>query len=348
MAISAYRNDTSGIYPSSISAGWNDSGQAVASCTGSFDVGSNLTVSGAANLNGGATVKNHDFTVSGVDAYFTGDVSVSGQLNASGDVVCSSSAAFRGSGTVNFVHDDPVIDINSNPSSDQQRWPIAINDKNGNAMAYCKFIKGTNGNKQWAFVVAHPKSSGSGNNLAGLIVNCDASGKYSTTAVNADSDSNSTDIATTFWVRRYIWDDSESQLVHTVNDETISGSKTFTYAIRGGATTLIQSVPWEGISIADSSRESTVNRMMAVILDKDGKRFAGIEASADSNGQRYVHITMRRRDDSGWVSPFKAVELPDGTTYCEGSHHPPAGDNSYKLATTGWVLSHPADRSSAA
>ena len=267
------------------------------------------------------------------------NINVSGQLNASGDVVCSSSATFRGTATVNFVHDDTVIDVNSNPTSNQQRWPLAIYDKNGAALAYCKFTKETNGNKQWAFVVAHPKSSGSGNNLDGLIVNCDVSGKYSTLAVNADSDSNSTDIATTFWVRRYMWDASEAQVVHTVNDETISGSKTFTNAIRGGATTLIQSVPWEGVSIADSSRDSTVNRMMAVILDKDSKRFAGLEAAATSSGQRYVHISMRRRDDSGWVSPFKAVELPDGTTYCEGSHHPPAGDNSYKLATTGWVVS---------
>lgn len=46
---------------------------------------------------------------------------------------------------------------------------------------------------------------------------------------------------------------------------------------------------------------------------------------------------MRRRDDSGWVSPFKAVELTDGTTYCEGAHHPPANDDSYKFATTGWA-----------
>lgn len=49
---------------------------------------------------------------------------------------------------------------------------------------------------------------------------------------------------------------------------------------------------------------------------------------------------MRRRDDSGWVSPFKATELPDGTTYCEGSHHPPADDDSMKFATTGWVNDH--------
>lgn len=275
--------------------------------------------------------------VSGGSLTSSGAVSFSNGLSVSGDVNCTS--AFRSKANTSFVHEDTAIDVNSNPSSNQQRWPLAIYDKNENALAYCKFTKGTDGTKQWAFVVAHPKSDGSGNNLGGFSANCDANGKFSTIGVTPDDDSNSQDLATTQWVRRYIGDTSDSKVVHTVNDETISGSKTFTYAIRGGATTLIQSVPWEGISIADSSRESTVNRMMAVILDKDSKRFAGLEAAATSSGQRYVHISMRRRDDSGWVSPFKAVELPDGTTYCEGSHHPPAGDNSYKLATTGWVVS---------
>ena len=278
------------------------------------------------------------------------NINVGGMLNASegitsakgitvqsGDVTVGQSGKFSGTATVNFANIDTVIVNGQAPSGEQQRWPLAVYDKNNAALAYCKFTMRTTGTKEWAFCIAHPKSDDSGNALGGLIVTCDADGKYGTTGVTADASSNSTDLATTFWVRRYIWDADESQLVHTVNDETIAGTKTFTYAIRGSATTLIQSVPWDGISIADTSRESTQNRMLCVVLDKDAKRFAGIEVSATTAGQRYVHITMRRRDDSGWVSPFKATELPDGTTYCEGSHHPPAGDVSYKFATTGWV-----------
>lgn len=280
------------------------------------------------------------------------NINVGGMLNASegitsakgiavqtGNISCAS-GTFVGNSTVNFAHIDTVIVNGQAPSGEQQRWPLAVYDKNNDALAYCKFTMRTTGTKEWAFCIAHPKSDDSGNALGGLIVTCDANGKYGTTGVTADASSNSTDLATTFWVRRYIWDADESKLVHTVNDETIAGTKTFTYAISCSATTLIQSVPWDGISIADTSRESAKNRMLCVVLDKDAKRFAGIEVSATTSGQRYVHITMRRRDDSGWVSPFKATELPDGTTYCEGSHHPPADDDSMKFATTGWVNDH--------
>ena len=280
----------------------------------------------------------------------SGGINLTGQLNVndglhvaegievnSGDVVCGANSMFVGKGTVNFAHQDSVIVTGQNPTNEQQRWPLAVYDKNNAALAYCKFTMRTTGTKEWAFCVAHPKSNGSGNNLGGLVVTCDANGKYGTIGVTADASSNSTDLATTFWVRRYIWTAEESQLVHTVNDETIGGSKTFTNAIRGDTTTLIQTTPWEGISIADTSRTATQNKMLAVALDKDAKRFAGIEVSATTTGQRYVHISMRRRDDSGWVSPFKAVELTDGTTYCEGAHHPPANDDSYKFATTGWA-----------
>ena len=281
-----------------------------------------------------------NINVSGMLNTSQGITSAKGITVQSGDVTVGQSGKFSGTATVNFAHIDTVIVNGQAPSGEQQRWPLAVYDKNNAALAYCKFTMRATGTKEWAFCIAHPKSDDSGNALGGLIVTCDADGKYGTTGVTADASSNSTDLATTFWVRRYIWDADESQLVHTVNDETIAGTKTFTYAIRGSATTLIQSVPWDGISIADTSRESTQNRMLCVVLDKDAKRFAGIEVSATTAGQRSVHITMRRRDDSGWVSPFKATELPDGTTYCEGSHHPPADDDSMKFATTGWVNDH--------
>lgn len=297
---------------------------------GALNVTKTLTAKGALSVTGAATF-------SDIVTASEGITSAKGITVQNGDVTVGQSGKFSGTATVNFAHIDTVIVNGQAPSGEQQRWPLAVYDKNNDALAYCKFTMRTTGTKEWAFCVAHPKSNGSGNNLGGLVVTCDADGKYGTIGVTADASSNSTDLATTFWVRRYIWTASESKLVHTVNDETIAGTKTFTYAIRGSATTLIQSVPWDGISIADTSRESTQNRMLCVVLDKDDKRFAGIEVSATTSGQRDVHITMRRRDDSGWVSPFKATELPDGTTYCEGAHHPPAGDVSYKFATTGWV-----------
>lgn len=131
----------------------------------------------------------------------------------------------------------------------------------------------------------------------------------------------------------------DPNVVHNFGTETVNGTKTFNSTPVVNGATLIQSAPWSGVKISDTDRTTSVQRMLAVALDEDGKRFCGLEVSAASGGNRYLHVTMRKRDDSGWVSPFKTVELPDGTTYCEGSHHPPAGDNSYKLATTGWVVS---------
>lgn len=276
------------------------------------------------------------------------NINVSGMLNTSqgitsakgiavqtGNISCTS-GTFVGNSTVNFAHNDTIIVNGQGSGSDQQRWPLAVYDKNGNSLAYCKFLQTAAGQNRWQFLVAYRNSSGS-NTMAGLEVRNDTSGNFYTTAVTPAKDSNGTDIATTEWVRAYNWDATRGQIVHTVNDETISGTKTFTNAIRGGAITLIQTTPWEDVSIADTSRTATATRMLAVVQDKDNKRFAGLEVSALSDGKRYLHVTMRRRDDSGWVSPFKAVEMVDGTTYCEGAHHPPAGDVSYKFATTGWV-----------
>ena len=317
MRISSYKSDPSAISTNVFTVGWTGAGSKYVTAQGNFTADSirsngSLTAAGSATFLNGASI-------------------------SSGDVVCGDQSMFVGKGTVNFAHQDSVIVTGQNPTNEQQRWPLAVYDKNNAALAYCKFTMRTTGTKEWAFCVAHPKSNGSGNNLGGLVVTCDANGKYGTAGVTADASSNSSDLATTFWVRRYIWTASESQLVHIVNDETISGTKTFTNAIRGDAITLIQTTPWEDVSIADTSRTATATKMLAVVQDKDNKRFAGIEVSALSDGKRYLHVTMRRRDDSGWVSPFKAVEMVDGTTYCEGAHHPPAGDVSYKFATTGWV-----------
>ena len=278
------------------------------------------------------------------------NINVSGMLNASegitsakgiavqtGNISCTS-GTFVGNSTVNFAHIDTVIVNGQAPSGEQQRWPIAVYDKNNDALAYCKFTMRTTGTKEWAFCIAHPKSDDSGNALGGLIVTCDANGKYGTTGVTADASSNSTDLATTFWVRRYIWDADDSKLVHTVNNETISGTKTFNSSIRVDANPLIQSTPWSNIGIADTSRSATSNKMIAGVNDKDGKRYVALEVSAGDDGSRQFSFNGRRRDDTGWVVFLRCIEYADGTHNLTAGQHPPAGDDSLKLATTGWVM----------
>ena len=279
------------------------------------------------------------------------NINVGGMLNASegitsakgiavqtGNISCAS-GTFVGNSTVNFAHYDTVIVNGQAPSGEQQRWPLAVYDKNNDALAYCKFTMRTTGAKEWAFCIAHPKSDDSGNALGGLIVTCDANGKYGTTGVTADASSNSTDLATTFWVRRYIWDADESKLVHTVNNETISGTKTFNSSIYVAANPLIQSTPWSNIGIADSSRSATSNKMIAGINDKDGKRYVALEVSAGDDGSRQFSFNGRRRDDTGWVVFLRCIEYADGSHNLTAGQHPPAGDSSLRLATTGWVVS---------
>ena len=279
------------------------------------------------------------------------NINVGGMLNASegitsakgitvqsGDVTVGQSGKFSGTATVNFAHIDTVIVNGQAPSGEQQRWPLAVYDKNNAALAYCKFTMRATGTKEWAFCIAHPKSDDSGNALGGLIVTCDADGKYGTTGVTADASSNSTDLATTFWVRRYIWDADESKLVHTVNNETISGTKTFNSSIYVAANPLIQSTPWPNIGIADTSRSATSNKMIAGINDKDGKRYVALEVTAGTDGSRQFSFNGRRRDDTGWVTFLRCIEYADGTHNLTAGQHPPAGDDSLRLATTGWVM----------
>lgn len=279
-----------------------------------------------------------NINVSGMLNTFQGITSAKGIAVQTGNISCAS-GTFVGNSTVNFAHYDTVIVNGQAPSGEQQRWPLAVYDKNNDALAYCKFTMRTTGTKEWAFCIAHPKSDDSGNAFGGLIVTCDANGKYGTTGVTADASSNSTDLATTFWVRRYIWDADESKLVHTVNNETISGTKTFNSSIYVAANPLIQSTPWPNIGIADTSRSATSNKMIAGVNDKDGKRYVALEVSAGDDGSRQFSFNGRRRDDTGWVVFLRCIEYADGTQNLTAGQHPPAGDNSLRLATTGWVVS---------
>ncbi len=181
MRISSYKSDPSAISTNVFTVGWTGAGSKYVTAQGNFTADSirsngSLTAAGSATFLNGASI-------------------------SSGNVVCGDQSMFVGKATVNFAHQDSVIVTDQNPTNEQQRWPLAVYDKNNDALAYCKFTMRTTGTKEWAFCVAHPKSDDSGNALGGLIVTCDANGKYGTTGVTADASSNSTDLATTFWVR---------------------------------------------------------------------------------------------------------------------------------------------------
>ena len=306
MFMTAYRSDTSGLYPSSITVGWDSSNKAYARVTGSFTVGAELTVAKGITVTGG-------------------NVSIS-----SGD--------FRTGGTCGVDIYDKTIDGTKAPSSTQQRWLARVLDVNEKTVGMLKVNQGTDGSQNIQIVSVLNSSDGS-QKMNGLSVGYNANGDAFSIANTPENDSNGDNIATTKWVRAYNWDADRAQIVHTVNNETIDGTKTFKRSISVSANPLIQSTNWSGIGIADSTRSATTNKMMAQILDKDGKRFLGLEVTSGNDGSRQFQFNARNRNDNGWTIFLRCIEYADGTQNLTAGQHPPAGDNSLRLATTGWVVS---------
>ena len=139
-----------------------------------------------------------NINVSGMLNTFQGITSAKGIAVKTGNISCTN-GTFVGNSTVNFAHNDTIIVNGQGSGSDQQRWPLAVYDKNGNSLAYCKFLQTAAGQNRWQFLVTYRNSSGS-NTMAGLEVRNDTSGNFYTTAVTPAKDSNGTDIATTEWV----------------------------------------------------------------------------------------------------------------------------------------------------
>ena len=121
------------------------------------------------------------------------------------------------------------------------------------------------------------------------------------------------ELITAKWLRAFLQDTDRSQVVHTTNDETIVGKKTFAQSIFSSANPMVRSVNWDGIGVADTSRTEDKQKIIGQVTDKDGKRFIGIEVSADTDGSRWLHINGRNREDTWWTSLVKFGEKADGS-----------------------------------
>lgn len=130
-------------------------------------------------------------------------------------------------------------------------------------------------------------------------------------------------------------------VVRTTGNQTIAGAKTFTYSLYSKSNTLIRTQR-DDISIFDTSREAYTGIMLAVVEDKDKKRFGGLEVSANRDGSRSIQFTMRNRADTGWLVGIRVNELVDGTCFCE-TPPPPEDSNANHIPTTAWVRSRIAE-----
>ena len=121
------------------------------------------------------------------------------------------------------------------------------------------------------------------------------------------------ELITAKWLRSYIWNAEQSQLVHTVNEETITGKKTFKQSLYIDANPMIRRENWENIGIADTSRTESKQAIFAQITDKDGKRYIALEVAASEDGSRSFFINGRNRSDTGWAQFLQIKE--DNTGY---------------------------------
>ena len=121
------------------------------------------------------------------------------------------------------------------------------------------------------------------------------------------------EVVTAKWLRSFIADAERSQLVHTVNEETITGKKTFKQSLYIDANPMIRRENWENVGIADTSRTESKQAIFAQITDKDGKRYMALEVAASEDGSRSLFINGRNRSDTGWAQFLQIKE--DNTGY---------------------------------
>ena len=313
--------------------------------------GGDLTVAGAATFTNGLTVSgaraifNHDIDANGALSV-TKTLTAKGALNVQGassfndDITLIGSFGFNGQlrpNTNNWIN-QTLTGVNvgdeSRPSSKNVIvWRVA--GENGGAIMSEELYLNTDGSRDLRFNGRNRE-----NTSWRLFLTIKEFANKEVRIIAADTpDGSLTDhtLVTAKWVTDRAFA-KNSNVVHTYGDETISGNKTFNSSIYVAANPLIQSTPWPNIGIADTSRSATSNKMIAGINDKDGKRYVALEVTAGTDGSRQFSFNGRRRDDTGWVSFLRCIEYADGTHNLTAGQHPPAGDDSLRLATTGWVM----------
>mgnify|MGYP000140818006 FL=1 len=234
-------------------------------------------------------------------------------LETGGDLTgdLSTTGSFTSYNIRGFRHQYSGIDRDVIPSSQQQIFPYALLDKNGKTVSMYKVIQNTSGGI--ATQIGSVRSGDDGETEYALVeIGFDSKGVGYANVPSTPDDANNNRAATSKFVNDRI-SAHDATLVHTTGSETISGSKTFESPVVSKAVSLIQSTNWSGIRLNDTSRTSDSTKMLAQILDTDGKRWIGLETTASTDGSRTVQLIGRNRDDTAWLNFIKFWERADGT-----------------------------------
>ena len=261
-------------------------------------------------------------------AHKTGDETINGKKTFGRELTVTGSTGYE---IARSDQDFSVI-----PEESVQTWFARYKDKNNQSGLLIKHYQYADGKTEVTLSdINHYSGSDDWSTLA-VGHNSDGS-RYVQAQFDPPAEINGYEVVTAKWLRSYIWNAKQSQLVHTTNEETIAGKKIFKQSLYVDANPMVRRENWENVSIADTSRTESKQVMFAQITDKDGKRYMALEVAASEDGSRSLFINGRNRSDTGWAQFLQIKE--DNTGYVSailrGSPVTSSNDNS--IATTYWV-----------
>ena len=258
-------------------------------------------------------------------------------LETGGDLTgdLSTTGSFTSYNIRGFRHQYSGIDRDVIPSSQQQIFPYALLDKNGKTVSMYKVIQNTS--RVIATQIGTVRSGDDGETEYALVeIGFDSEGVAYANVPSTPNDANNNRAATSKFVNDRI-SAHDSTVVHKTGSEIVEGTKTFDSSIVSKAVALIQSTNWEGIRISDTSRASNSTKMLAQILDADGRRWVGLETTASIDGGRTVQLIGRNRDNTDWLNFIRFFDRADGTFGAYLARSPVTSSDDNSIATTAWV-----------
>ena len=237
-------------------------------------------------------------------AHKTGDETINGKKTFGRELTVTGSTGYE---IARSDQDFSVI-----PEKSVQTWFARYKDKNNQSGLLIKHYQYADGKTEVTLSdINHYSGSDDWSTLA-VGHNSDGS-RYIQAQFDPPAEINGYEVVTAKWLRSYIWNAEQSQLVHTTNEETIAGKKIFKQSLYVDANPMVRRENWENVSIADTSRTESKQVMFAQITDKDGKRYMALEVAASEDGSRSLFINGRNRSDTGWAQFLQIKE--DNTGY---------------------------------
>lgn len=130
----------------------------------------------------------------------------------------------------------------------------------------------------------------------------------------------------------------DNEVVKLTGNQTIDGIKTFDQSIIVHANPLVRSENLSvGIADTPEDRTTTVQRILAQAVDKDGQRLLSLETTFSNTRRRSISINGRNAANTGWVQLANFSEDFNGKCTLQLGNDPDADEDSTIAATTAWV-----------